>query len=292
MNIFKLLKFISRHPLNRAAPLHAIGRFIRWQVASRLVPGPIYMPFVDGTGLMLRRGMAGATGNWYCGLHDPDEMAFILHALRPDDVFADIGANVGSYTVLAGGVVGATVITAEPLPATFDRLMANIRVNSLEQRVEAHCCGLSDRLGEIEFTVGLDTMNRVASPNESLPTQSVPIVTLDALCGDRRPTVIKIDVEGHEMAVLGGAAEVLASPDVQAVLMETNGSGERYGSSDDAIIGRLRDHGFTACRYDWQTRSISPVERGGSNTIFVRNPDAMEAKCREAPRRQLVNGTV
>lgn len=292
VNIFRLLTFIATHPLNRDKPLRAIGRFVRWQTASRLVPGPIQMPFVEGTSLMVRRGMTGATGNWYCGLHEPDEMSFVLHALRPGELFADIGANVGSYTVLAGGVVGAEVITAEPLPATFERLTANIRVNALEQRVEAHCCGLSDRAGQIEFTEGLDTMNRVARPDEDLPTRKVPVLTLDALCGERRPAIIKIDVEGHELPVLDGARQVLASDAVEAVLMETNGSGERYGVGDDVIIARLRDHGFTPCRYDWRTRSVRPVERGGSNTIFVRNPAAMEVKCRAAPQRRLVNGAV
>ena len=45
--------------------------------------------------------MHGVTGNVYCGLHDFAEMSFMLHLLRAGDLFADIGANVGSYTVLA-----------------------------------------------------------------------------------------------------------------------------------------------------------------------------------------------
>ncbi|WEK47322.1 MAG: FkbM family methyltransferase [Candidatus Andeanibacterium colombiense] len=292
MNLFGLLRFITSHPLNRDAPLKAVGRFVRWQLASRLISAPVALPFVDDTRLLVERGMTGATGNWYSGLHEPDDMAFVLHALRPDDLFVDIGANVGSYTVLAAGVVGAHAISVEPLPATHARLQANVRLNGIEGLVETVCAGLSDAPGEIRFTSGLDTMNRVALPGENLPSVTVPVTTLDLLCGTRRPAVIKIDVEGHEMPVLGGGATVFASSDVQAVLMETNGSGERYGSSDDAIIARMREYGFTPCRYDWKSRAIEPAERGGQNTIFIRDVGAIQAKCRAAPARKLVNGSV
>jgi hypothetical protein len=50
-------------------------------------------------------GMTGATGNLYVGLHEFEEMAFLLHFLRPGDLFADVGANVGSYTILAAVAV-------------------------------------------------------------------------------------------------------------------------------------------------------------------------------------------
>lgn len=292
LNLLGMADFIVKHPLNRGGRIRALGRFARWQIASRLINRPMYLPFVDGTGLMVRRGMTGATGNWYCGLHEPDEMAFVLHALRPGDLFADIGANVGSYTVMAAGAVGANVICAEPLPDTFARLMTNIRVNDLDALVAPHCCGISDHAGELSFTAGLDTMNRVARPDDAVPTRKVPVVTLDVLCKDRCPTVMKIDVEGHELPVLEGASRLLSSPELKAIVMETNGAGQRYGVSDDVIIDRLRDCGFTPCSYDWNSRAIAPVARGANNTIFIRDPDAMARTCPESRRYTLINGTV
>ena len=100
------VSYILRHPLNRGRPARALSRFIGWQVQSRLT-SPIAVPFVDGTRLLVSRGMTGATGNIYCGLTDFEEMAFVMHALRPDDLFLDVGANVGSYTVIAAGAAGA-----------------------------------------------------------------------------------------------------------------------------------------------------------------------------------------
>jgi hypothetical protein len=65
-------------------------------------------------GLSLK-GLTGATGNWYCGLDAFEDMAFLLHFMREEDLFVDVGANIGSYTILAGNEVGAETIEIEPI---------------------------------------------------------------------------------------------------------------------------------------------------------------------------------
>ncbi len=89
------------HPLNRNGRFAALGRWLRWQTATRLLPYPIVVPFVNEIRLVAERGMTGATGNYYCGLHEPEDMAFVLHFVRSGDVFYDVGANVGAYSLLA-----------------------------------------------------------------------------------------------------------------------------------------------------------------------------------------------
>lgn len=292
MRLLPLLSYIVGHPLNRGSPLAALSRFMRWQFASRMLDRPVALPFVDDTALVTRRGMTGATGNWYCGLHEPGEMGFVLHALRPGDLFADIGANVGSYTVLAAGAVGCRTITVEPLPATFALMLENVRYNDLADRVEALRCGVSAENGELCFTSGLDTMNRIALPDEDGPTVSVPVRTLDGICAARVPAVIKIDVEGHEDAVLSGGRRTLADPRLAAVIMETNASGARFGHSDHSLVETMRASGFVTCAYDAVHRVLRPAAPGTHNTIFVRDLNAMQERCRTAPRFRLVNGTV
>jgi hypothetical protein len=90
------LRFVMQHPLNARGRYKALRRVLSWQIASRLMQGPIAFPFVDRTQLFATRGMTGATGNWYCGLHEVSEMGFVLHALRPDDHFVDVGANIAT----------------------------------------------------------------------------------------------------------------------------------------------------------------------------------------------------
>src|SRR6478609_823915 len=101
------LRFIIRHPLNQRRRLAALMRFASWQLGSRVKTEHV-IPWVAGTKLVVRRGMTGATGNIYCGLHEFADMAFVLHALRPGDLFVDVGANIGSYTVLASAVCDAS----------------------------------------------------------------------------------------------------------------------------------------------------------------------------------------
>jgi FkbM family methyltransferase len=291
MSLFHLLNSIISQPLNDGAKLAAFSRFLRWQLASRLIKHPISLPFVEGTNLLMQSGMTGATQNWYCGLQEPSEMGFALHALRPGDLFLDVGANIGSYTVLAGGAVKARVISVEPLPSTFKHLQTNIRLNDLDQ-IETHCCGLSSAPGELLFTSTLDTMNRVALPGELLATIVVPVMTLDALMQGRLPKIIKIDVEGHELAVLNGGAKTLSSPEVEAVIIETNGSGTKFGVTDDALFKRMREFGFQASNYDPYNRCLLHQREVEQNTIFVRNFNQTKERCLEAPRYKLVNGTI
>src|SRR5215469_2280777 len=145
------LRFVMRHPLNARGRYRALRRVLSWQIASRLMQGPIAFPFVDHTHLFAVRGMTGATGNWYCGLHELSEMGFVLHTLRPEDHFVDVGANIGSYTVLAAGAARSRVTAVEPIPATFVHLQRNIVLNDLTARAQAHQLGLSDREGTLRF---------------------------------------------------------------------------------------------------------------------------------------------
>lgn len=95
MGFLDTVSFIVRHPFCRNRPLSSLAHFAKWQIGSRLVPGPVAVEFVNGAKLLAEPGMTGATGNVYVGLHEFEDMAFVLHFLRPDDLFVDVGANIG-----------------------------------------------------------------------------------------------------------------------------------------------------------------------------------------------------
>ena len=268
----------------------AMARWLRWQLGSRLLPGAVLTPFVEEVYLLVRPGMTGATGNVYCGLHEFEDMALVLHALRPDDLFVDIGANVGSYSML-GGAAGARVLAIEPIPRTFAWLTRNIAVNGLGEQVRALNLGLGRGEGRLRFTGGLDTVNHVLAEGELTgDALEVPVRTLDSVLDGQSPTLIKMDIEGFESEVLAGAVRTLADPGLLAVIMELNGSGGRYGFDEEALHGAMLGQGFETFRYRPFERVLEPLHgarSGGGNTLYVRDAGRLAERVRSAPRFRL-----
>lgn len=197
-------------------------------------------------------------------------------------IFLDVGANIGSYTVLAFAGPMARVTSVEPIPETFSMLELNIALNGFGQRVCACQVGLSDTPSRQRFSAGLDTVNHVLADDENLPSIEVPVVRLDDLVADDCPRLIKIDVEGHELLALRGAAKTLANPALLAVVMETNGSGARYGWSDSELVALMKANGFTPFSYDPFKRELLLVKSGSGNTIFVRDRESVAERVKNA----------
>ncbi|MGH7907430.1 MAG: FkbM family methyltransferase, partial [Candidatus Binataceae bacterium] len=288
--LFQSLIFITRHPLNRKRKAAALGGYIRWQIGSRLLPGAVAVPFVDSTRLLVTPGMTGATGNVYCGLHEFEEMAFVLHALRPGDFFADISANIGSYTVLASGAAGANSFAFEPSPLTFARLSDNIRLNKLEPRVIARNMAVGSGPGLLKFTTELDCVNHVLAHGESSNGAIEVLATaLDEILRGQPLTLMKIDVEGYETQVIDGAVAALQSSSLLAVVIETNGSGSRYGYDESELHSRILAWNFRPVRYEPLRRELIPVgaKNCGGNTLYVRDLERLRERVREAPRHRV-----
>ncbi|NCA72520.1 MAG: FkbM family methyltransferase [Sphingobacteriia bacterium] len=282
-----------RHPLNRGQPGATLIRWLRWQLGSRMLPGPVVLPFVNDVRLIASPGMTGATGNIYCGLHELEDMALVLHALRPGDLFVDIGANVGSYSML-GGATGAHCLSIEPIPSTFSWLTQNIAINAFGDRVRALNLGLGREDGRLRFTGGLDTVNHVLAEGEAAENlMEVPVRTLDSVLDGESPALIKMDVEGFETEVLAGAERALADPGLLAIIMELNGSGSRYGFDEDALHRDVLARGFATYRYRPFERVLEPLNgarSGGGNTLYVRDAARLAERVRCAPRFRLGTG--
>jgi FkbM family methyltransferase len=293
--VLKPLRWVLQHPINRGHMLGAIRRYFAWQIGSRLVPGPVAIPFADKTRLLVAPGMTGATGNIYAGLHEFEEMSFLLHALRPGDLFVDVGANVGSYTVLASGACGARSLAFEPVPSTFSHLIDNIRLNNLDALVDARNVSLGRKQGFVDITTSLDAANHVVSASEPTALSvRVPVVTLDSALGGRQPTVVKIDVEGFETEVLEGAAKTMESNSLVGLIVETNGSGARYGFDEGQLWSRLLRWGFLPVRYQPRRRLlVASSERPlKGNTLFVRSMEVLAQRIVSAPPHTVLDVSV
>lgn len=291
MQLIRTLGTVRNHPLNRSNRTAAVMRMLRWQVGSRLLRGSAVMPFTKRTRLLVKRGMTGATGNIYCGLHDFEDMALMLHLLRPDDTFVDVGANVGTYTVLASGEAGARSVAIEPVPQTFQHLLDNVYLNRLHDRVVVHNCGVGSESGVLRFTATHDTTNHVVAAAEADgPAIEVAVRTLDDILTGELPKMIKIDVEGFESHVIRGASDALAAESLSAVVMELNGSGQRYGFDDESIHQQMLDFGFRPFSYDPFGRVLSELSdrnTRGRNTLYLRDIDDIQKRIAAAAAIEL-----
>ncbi|WP_339929962.1 FkbM family methyltransferase [uncultured Brevundimonas sp.] len=280
-----LLRILD-HPLNRARKLDALRRWLSWHIRSRLSGGDVLVSFVNGLAVAGRAGMTGAASTAYVGLNEPDDMALVAHALRPGDLFLDVGANIGLYTLLAAGVAGAQVIAFEPMPVTAQLLQRNVAHNGISALVTVKAEAVGRENGVIGLTsTGDDVTSRIATAHEGADQQA-PMTTLDASVGEQIPTFLKIDVEGFEGAVLEGASKTLANPSLLFALIEINSNAARYGYGGDWIVDLMARNGMTPFSYDAFSRTFIPAHGANTesdNTLFVRDVTEASRRVKQAP---------
>lgn len=138
------------------------------------------------------------------------ELEFLGKLDLGDGAVIDVGANLGLFSLVVARHHGNRVIAFEPAPSTFAALQANVRANRLS--VECRRLALADRDGEVRFS--MQTKGRA---NYSIATGpdgiGVPARRLDTVLGElgiERVSLLKIDTEGFETAVLHGAGRTLA----------------------------------------------------------------------------------
>ena len=176
----------------------------------------------------------------------------LLDEIRPDDVFYDIGANIGLYSCLVADIVTEPVIAFEPHPANADRMEQNVELNDAD--VSLFRCALADADGEAELSITLDKVGSAGHSLVSDPNTSIGSVTITKRHGDDliaeegvpQPTVLKIDVEGAEFEVLKGLESTLSRTECRVVYCETHADRlESEGHSVAAVREILEEHGFS-----------------------------------------------
>ena len=178
-------------------------------------------------------------------------------------------------------------MTLDEARAAFGRDIRD-QITNLKRNVDAN--GVSDHVVTCElasgrrnetgyFTVGLDTVNHVVSA-QAENTREIKIVTLDELLEGRSPTLLKLDVEGHEAEVITGAKQTLRRPSLLAI--ETEGH-------SGAVTEAIEAAGFQRAWYEPFARYLSTIEHfPQSNALFIRKRDEIEHRLKSAPRRKLL----
>lgn len=222
-----------------------------------------------------------------------------LETFREDEVFVDIGANVGMYTIYASVMTGCRTFAFEPEALNYAELNKNIFVNGLHESVRAYNVAISDvaevgvlYLGAFGYAYSHHDFNEntwsedkafgdKSTPRDARLPQGCVSESLDRLVASGvvpAPNHIKIDVDGLEHRVFAGLQETLKSPSLRSVLIEI----DHRNLHCDAMIDHMASLGWRTSMDQLRTNrkvilTADQVERmrrvrsGGFNYIFFRD---------------------
>jgi FkbM family methyltransferase len=198
---------------------------------------------------------------------EADVIRLLERTLQPGDVFVDVGANIGFHSVIGSRLVGpgGRVFALEPLPWTVDVLRANVWRHR-GGNITVVPAAASDAVGTATLTIPREGRSGAGLDLGQLPgaseTVEVVTTTLDDLLGELPVSVLKIDVEGAELRVLAGAANVLERSPAIVLVVEFRPNEVADGLTPAQVLERFASLGLEPCllRRDGSIKSASPAE--------------------------------
>ena len=254
VSLIPMVRFFLKHwpsDLGKMALWNAVDKRVRWRSNPLVVQSSFGFQLSGNTRDLLARSVA------YFGMWEPAITEHVRHSLKPGDVFVDVGANLGYYSLLASDLVGAEgrVVAIEASPKTFGLLQENLRLN---RSTNVRCINqaVSNCEGEVvlfeapSHNLGVATIvaswAREMGCSESGRVPAMPLskmLTGDEIAGAR---IIKIDVEGAEWQVLDGLFAILdqCRADVEIIMEVTPEEIAGQGGSADELLARFQAFGF------------------------------------------------
>jgi FkbM family methyltransferase len=167
----------------------------------------------QGEGAGFRFSARDVNGAFAAGTYEPPIQRALARCLKPGDVFYDIGANVGFFSILAATLTGSggAVYAFEPVPDNVASIHRNVRLNGLTN-VKVHAVAVAATSGREELVLARNRGGaslasagvHVPDPAATMPVRTVAIDEFIQRPNTAPPTLVKIDVEGAELGVLQG----------------------------------------------------------------------------------------
>jgi FkbM family methyltransferase len=215
----------------------------------------------------------------FIGEFEKSEIAFMRKSLKPGDIFIDVGANGGTFTVIAAKQVQnhGHVYAFEPDQRNVQLLRHNLKINNITN-VTILECALSNKKGVTQLAIAIDgAMNSLAKthrPDQQITTwQTVEVTTLDDFISEYKIdkiNLIKIDIEGGEKLIFAGAKNTFRSFNQLIIMFEAvdlNTKGFAYSVKDfliDIIASKLNLYYFN----DNVLTPITSLDRRFGNSIY------------------------
>jgi FkbM family methyltransferase len=227
--------------------------------------------FDEGSVVTIRSGVAAGmkwrryhrfVNAYWLGSYELDVQLALQRLLRPGDVFYDVGANAGFFTVLGGRLTGPSgkVFAFEPVLENIKSVQEQIELNGLS-RCEVVPVAVSAHSGPrtLSYNPGSSSMAHLGPRHVGSEREiQVQAVTLDEFTVNHPfPSLVKVDVEGAEVEVLQGAVAMVKRG--VSFILELHGP-----AMAEESVGVLARTGYT-----FQTLNGSPVARPADRTRLV-----------------------
>ncbi len=235
-------------------PVTNFFKLLRWS-AHELTGNDVSFTCPDGTRYVSMPRNYSSFSVYLLNHPDPDVYAYLRKNLPKGATLLDIGANIGTYAIPAGRIVGdaGRVIAIEAHPFNFEYLKKNIALSCLKNILPINIA-LGPEKGHIEMAYKTANAGETHVATKEEKSISVPVIPLDDLLREQRIGKIdymKIDVEGFELSVLSGATETIRNNPrivIQTELIERHA--ERYGNSMRDIVALLSSFELVPHRVD------------------------------------------
>ncbi len=258
----ELTKFVLRLPLPSGI-LQTISYFAPFRNQNLMATCRIKNKRLN-IDLKLCLDVTGKPERGYLQVSDSDPIPLLLSILSHEQLFIDIGANVGYYTNIAASY-GVKVIAFEPEIMNYAKLILNSKINNHANLITVENCAISDVSGKAKLRPvgtnrGMYTIRQMAESANPENASEITTYTLDDYLRIHSVKVpiglVKIDVEGHEESVFNGMANTLSNNPPKYIVFESY-------TGPNAIMQKLEPYGYcSVLRVDGKQSSVVLPDSG------------------------------
>lgn len=265
---FQMFRWLCRLLYGKGlGKLPLVRRAYEFLYSYTMLPNEIALAEVEGQKMYFdTNDKYGMTGQLFLGgLYEKYETNLFRRVVGEGMTLVDLGANMGYYTLLAAKLVGrkGKVFAFEPDPDNFSLLLKNIEANGYNNVIPVQKA-VSNKTGTTKLFLcqGNKADHRIYYSHDGRESITVDVTTLDTFFeNERYPIdVIKMDIQGAEMAALQGMTEIVLKNDSLKIITEFWPWGlQSFGFSPLEFLDKLIEYGFTLYTVTSKEPWIKPV---------------------------------
>ncbi|MDO8658009.1 MAG: FkbM family methyltransferase [Candidatus Levybacteria bacterium] len=273
---------ILRHPLNENRKLKVLIFLIWWKVNQYLFKLPSFIQITPEAKCICYPNSSYGGLVLYMILPEYPQMNFVYRVLNNNDVFVDIGANIGVYSLIAASkITKGKIFAFEPTKEMLKIFYENIHLNNFSEKIKVIEKAVSDTNTPIHFTVSnISDTNHISygkyDEKNSISVNSTTIDHFLKINNIDHIDMLKIDVEGAELKVLKGAKKSLKEKRISYILLEINTCSKLFNSYTVESLEFLTKYDYIIYFFDKNNKmqkidNFKDLENKTMNVLAINN---------------------